>query len=184
MTVSDILAEAGRRGVALTAVGDLLSWRAPAGAVTADLLERMKAHKEAILTALREPDVMARQRYGRPPDCEIPVTVLRPMLSDRDAELITNFIERQPAAVVRWVFEQANRYDVVARNWQPPAVRPLAAMLDCLLWQWEHTFYRHSGSNRHDRIQETVEKLQGLDEAARYFKHDTPTKEMNPQSQK
>jgi hypothetical protein len=175
-TAREIMAEAARRGVALAVEGDRLSWRAPAGAVTPDLIEGMKAHKAAILDALREPDIMARQRYGRPPDCEIPLTVLRPMLSDRDAELLTAFIERQPAPVVRWVCCQADRYDVAAPQWQPPAVREYAAMLDCLLWQWAElaSLPAPDRASRYDRVQEAVKLLRSLEEADRYFTEHRP----------
>ena len=168
-TAREIMEEAARRGVALAVEGDRLSWRAPAGAATPDLIEGMKAHKAAILEALREPDIMARQRYGRPPDCEIPLTVLRPMLSDRDAELLTAFIERQPAPVVRWVCCQADRYDLAARQWQPPAVREYAASLDCLLWQWEPLLPQPDRASRYDRVQAAVRKLRGIEDAARHF---------------
>jgi hypothetical protein len=161
-TAREIMAEATRRSVALAVEGDRLSWRAPAGAVTPDLIEGMKTHKAAILDALREPDIMARQRYGRPPDCEIPLTVLRPMLSDRDAELLTAFIERQPAPVVRWVCCQADRYDVAAHQWQPPAVREYAAMIDCLLWQWGQVLTLPDRASRQDRTKEAIQLLRDL----------------------
>jgi|GEM_PF-4991739 len=166
-TAREIMAEAARRGVALAAKGDRLTWRAPAGAVTPDMIEGMKAHKAAILAALREPDVIARQRYGRPPEGEIPLSVLKPVLADRDAELVTAFITRQPAAVVRWVCVQADRYDVAAPHWQPPAVRELAAMLDCVLWQWGNILPPPDRASYFDRVQEAVRMLRDLDAEAR-----------------
>lgn len=173
-TAPDVLAEAARRGVVLSVEGDRLTWRAPAGAVTPDLMESMRTHKTAILAALREPDVIARQRWGRPPDVEIPLSLLKPILSDRDTELVTEHTARQPAEVVRWVCQQANRYDVSASHWQPPAVRELAAMLDCLLWQWEQVLTPPARASRYDRVQEAVRKVRDLEEAARYFTEHQP----------
>ena len=173
-TAPDVLAEAARRGVVLSVEGDRLTWRAPAGAVTPDLMESMRTHKTAILAALREPDVIARQRWGRPPDVEIPLSLLKPILSDRDTELVTEHIARQSAEVVRWVCDQANRYDVSASHWQPPAARELAAMLDCLLWQWAHVLAPPERATRFDRIQEAVRKLRGLGRTARFFTEHQP----------
>ena len=176
-TAAEVMAEAARRGVTLAVEGDWLSWRAPAGAVTPDLIEGMKTHKAAILSALRKPDIMARQRYGRPPDCEIPLTVLRPILSDLDAELLVSFFERQPAPVVRWICCQADRYDLAARQWQPPAVREYAAMLDCILWQWQHVLTPPDRASRAERTQEAVRLLRDLEEAHRYFAEKTKGEE-------
>jgi len=168
-TVREIIDEAVRRGVVLAVEGDRLSWRAPAGAMTPELIESIKGHKAAILAELREPDVIARQRYGRPPDCEIPLAVLKPVLSDRDVELVADFITRQPPAVVRWVCVQADRYDVAASKWQPPAVRELAAMLDVILWQWEQVLTPPQKASRYDRVQESIRRLRDLHATSRSF---------------
>lgn len=168
-TASEVMSEAARRGVVLGVKGDQLSWRAPAGAMTSDLIEAMKMHKAAIRKALQGQDIIARQRYGRFPDSEIPLTLHRPMLSDQDAELLTAFIDQQPPPVVRWVVSQADRYDVAAPHWQPPAVREQAAMLDCLLWQWGElaSIPAPNRTSRYDRVQAAVRLLRHLDEANR-----------------
>ena len=176
-TATEIMADAARRCVSFSVEGDRLTWRAPAGAVTPFLVETFRAYKPEIMAALREPDAIARQRYGRPPQAEIPLTLAKPWLADRDAELVTGFIERQPAEVVRWVCVQADRYDVAAPTWQPPAVRELAAMLDCLLWQLEHALTPPAQASRYDRIQEAVKTLRALDEAARFFDEPRPAKD-------
>ena len=168
-TARGVIAEATGRGVALSVEGDHLFWRARTGVVTQDLIEDMKLHKTEIMDALREPDPMAGQRYGRPPDCEIPLSILRPTLTDRDAELLHAFIERQPAPVVNWVCCQADRYDVAAQRWQPRAVREYAAMLDCLLWQWEHILTAPDRANRHERVQEALRNLDGNERFDRIF---------------
>lgn len=164
MTIAaEVLAEAARRGVALTIEGDRLSWRAPAGAVTPDLIEGMKTHKAAILKAIRWP------RYGRIPTGEIPLTLSRPSLSGRTAELLTACIERRPPPVVRWVCCQADRYDVAAPHWQPPAGREYAAMLDYMLWEWERIVPPADRATRDERTQEVISILEEMNAAERHF---------------
>jgi hypothetical protein len=168
-TAREIIDEAARLGVALAVEGDRLTWRAPAGAMTPDLIETMKGHKAAIVAELREPDIIARQRYGRPPDCEVDLAVIRPSLTDKDAALLTDFITGQPPAVLRWVLMQADRYDTAFSQWQPPAVREYAAMLDCLLWQWERVLELPPAATRSERTEIALRVLRGNAAAARCF---------------
>ena len=41
-------------------------------------------------------------------------------------------------------------------KWQPPAVRELAAMLDCVLWQWEYILTPPDRASHYDRVQEAA----------------------------
>jgi len=52
MTVPDLLTELRIRDVRLSAAGDKLRVNAPLGVLTADLAERVKAHKAELLAAL------------------------------------------------------------------------------------------------------------------------------------
>lgn len=52
MTSTSILNEAGAAGITLWLEGETLRYRGTRGALTADLLHRLKAHKPAILAAL------------------------------------------------------------------------------------------------------------------------------------
>lgn len=171
-----VLAQCARRGVVLAAEGDRLSWRAPAGAVTADLIEAMKTHKGAILAGLVEPDAMARQRYGRPPDHEIQPAALKPSVSDRDADLLMAWVGRQPARVLSWIVCQADRYDAAHPEWQPPVVREYAAVLDVLLWQFEPlaSVPAPDRASRWDRVQAAIKVLRGIQEAKAYFAEPQP----------
>lgn len=54
MTALALLAELRRRGVVLEASGDRLRYRAPSGALTAELRAALAAHKDALLEVLRE----------------------------------------------------------------------------------------------------------------------------------
>ena len=66
MTVDQLLATLARRRVTLTLDGDRLKYRAPTGALTADLLEAILKHRQTIITRL------ATKRNGKPnvkPDC-------------------------------------------------------------------------------------------------------------------
>ncbi|MFC1453160.1 hypothetical protein ACFLSJ_07465 [Verrucomicrobiota bacterium] len=166
---AELLAECRNRGIALTATAEGIRYAAPPGAMTQDLLSRMKAHKPAILAALLQQDTMARQRYGRPPDGDIPLSPQKPVLSDRDIELTAAFITRQPIDVVRWVCAQAERYDVATPHWQPPAIRELGAILDIVLWQWQHVLPPPGQASRHQRTQGAVRLLRDLDVDVRYF---------------
>lgn len=58
MTPAAILNEARDAGVTLWLEGDALRYRGPREALTADLLDRLKAHKPPILAALAHSDLL------------------------------------------------------------------------------------------------------------------------------
>ena len=111
-----------------------------------------------------ESDLAAEQRWGLPPAAEItPLTYFMPGLHRRDVDLLTAHLKRQPPEVWQWVEGQAERYALTARHWPRPVCH-VAAMLDCLLWQWEWVLNRKAG--RFDQITEAARKLRDLEEAA------------------
>jgi hypothetical protein len=61
----ELLAELRARGVMLTAVGDRLRYRAPKGALTAELRQRLTIHKPELLAALRDVDNFDRAPSAR-----------------------------------------------------------------------------------------------------------------------
>lgn len=168
MTAREVIDGATRRGVDLRVKGDQLTWRAPVGIVTPGVIAELREHKKGILEELREPEIVARQRYARPPHCEIPLAAVKPSLADSDAELLENHIRRQPHTVVRWVCVQAKRYEVVT-DWQPPAVREWAAMLDCLLWQWEGVLVSPEDASRKELTQEAIQMLRDNEDDVKYI---------------
>ncbi len=177
MTPVEMLLEAAQqRGIHLTAEGDRLKWSGPAGAMPPDLLAELRTHKPALLAALRLADITARQRWGRPPVESIPVSFTRPTLPDRDAELLTEYIARQPQEVVQWVVEQAARYDAAFPAWEPRVSREWAAALDCLLWQWERPLDLPSNTPRPVRVRAALSLLRSL-AATRNFFSPNPSQE-------
>jgi hypothetical protein len=63
--VKALLDELCSRGVVLTASGDKLCYKAPRGALTADLVDRLRKHKAELLRLL-----------AGPPTVEVPATAL------------------------------------------------------------------------------------------------------------
>jgi hypothetical protein len=63
MTPVEILSVVKRRGIFLTAEGDHITYRAPVGSMTPDLLEIIRVHKLSIL-ALLNPDIEPRSCLG------------------------------------------------------------------------------------------------------------------------
>lgn len=68
MTALALLAELRRRGVVLEASGDRLRYRAPAGAMTAELRAALAAHKAELLMMLREASHAAAASRRPPQD--------------------------------------------------------------------------------------------------------------------
>ena len=119
-----------------------------------------------------ESDLADRQRWGLPPAVEItPLTFFTPGLHRRDVDLLTAHLKRQPPDVWQWVERQAERYTAAARHWPRP-VCEVAAMLDALLWQWEHVLTRNAG--RLDQITEAARMLRSSEQADRYFTEHRP----------
>lgn len=52
--ITDLLDELRRRNVELTIDGDRLRYRAPAGALTQELLAQLRSHRAAVLERLRD----------------------------------------------------------------------------------------------------------------------------------
>tara|TARA_B100002003_G_scaffold26648_1_gene22187 strand:+ start:982 stop:1536 length:555 start_codon:yes stop_codon:yes gene_type:complete len=178
----EILAEAARRGVILAVEGNRLNWKAPSRAMTSDLIETLRKNKKEIIELLRERDVLARQRWGCPPDGEISLSLPMPRLLDKDVELLVSHFAHQPNTVIQWICDQASRYDLAVPHWKPPAIREFAAALDCLLWQWEDILRPPEQASRYERVQQAIKKLKELDEIAQHFAQQWPAKTEGGQS--
>src|SRR3712207_3132195 len=61
MSVRALLEELERLGVELRAAGDDLEYEGPEEAITSELLERLKAHKAALMAAYGKTNVRARE---------------------------------------------------------------------------------------------------------------------------
>lgn len=72
LTAVALVHEASRRGVDLTADGDRLRVEAPAGVMTPELLEALRARKVEILEELRRQGVPPPPRIGRCGELVIP----------------------------------------------------------------------------------------------------------------
>ncbi len=68
MNASDLLLDLKRRGIRLEARGDRLRY-SPRSALTPDLLDRLKAHKQELLTVLRAPVNRLTRSVMNTPDC-------------------------------------------------------------------------------------------------------------------
>jgi hypothetical protein len=157
----ETLQECRRRGITLTPDGDRLTFKAPPGTMTPDLLSAVKRDKAGILEHLSAPECIRRQRWGITPDCEIALTRSRPALCPEDVALLVDHFSRQSEAVREWSLRQAERYAVTFPEW-PKQDRGNAALLDVLLWQWERSLDLPTTAPRYSRTRTALKLLESI----------------------
>ena len=177
MKVEVLLTDLKARGVDITPSNGRLCLRAKRGVLNQPLVETIRAHKAEILAELgemsREPthaskrsDVPAKRRWGLPPAGSVPLTDLRPILTESDRKLVTDAIARQSRirgceGVVRWILGdggQADRYNA-DRCW-PTEDCVMAATIDLLLLQNDEIL---RGETREERVEALLDRLDMLE---------------------
>ena len=174
MTTTEIISQAKAAGLRLRAEGDKLVLSADQPPAQ-ELVIKIQQHKAAVIEALNrescEESEESPDRYGVPPDTEIPLAPTPPRLSDRHGDLLTAHVLRQsggrPGPPLDWVMRQANRYwDESQPRWDNRDCEHAAA-LDLVLWQ------RGSWTKARTRLgatKEILEILEGVDEVAESLK--------------
>ena len=158
---SETFQECRRRGIDLTPDGDRLTFTAPPGAMTPELLSAVKQDKAGIVERLNAPEFIRRQRWGISPDCDLSLTRQRPTLRDEDSALLVDHFATQPEAVREWSLRQAERYAVTFPEW-PKQDRGNAALLDVLLWQWERSLDLPTTAPRYSRTRTALKLLESI----------------------
>ena len=158
---SETFQECRRRGIDLTPDGDRLTFTAPPGAMTPELLSAVKQDKAGIVERLNAPEFIRRQRWGVSPDCELSLTRQRPTLRDEDSALLVDHFATQPEAVREWALRQAERYAASFPTWSKPS-KAHAALLDVLLWQWVRVLDLPETATRLNRIHTALKLLRSI----------------------